>query len=138
MLLSIGLGAITAVIAWFVTSFVGTPFRRFWDLRGEAIQVLNENARFIPGPPSQSELWFPSPILNPTARQNAALQLRAIGSKMIAFSQNELFASHALRAFGINPSLAGQMFVEASNAMTERINLGPRRDQIAAALRLHP
>ncbi len=42
--LSVALSFFAATVAWLVFEFVGRPFRRFFDLRGEVIYVLTVTA----------------------------------------------------------------------------------------------
>lgn len=119
-------------------AFVGTPIRKFWDMRGEVAHALNEHARNVSGPPTETVLMFP--VLTLDAQQSraaAAKEFRRLGLQLLPFWQNEALARLILhRVMRVRGDIAGRMLLELSDASADGNRLGPGRWQITETLRL--
>jgi hypothetical protein len=130
------LSALIGALGWILFAFVGTPIRKFWDLRGEVAHAMNKYARNISEPPENYAVLFAQPLDIKQSRDDAAQEFRRVGLLMISFWQNEAFARLILRQMRMNGEAAGQMLLELSEANTTTHRLGPRRSDLAATLRL--
>lgn len=132
-------GALIGAVAWVVFAFVGTPIRKFWDLRGEIAHALNKYARNIAEPPSNEFLLLAVTVLDfAKSRQEGAVEFRRLALLLISFWQNEAFARTVLRLIGIHGDAAGRMLLELAESAINAERLGPKRSEIAATLRLKP
>lgn len=52
------LSALVGALAWILFAFVGTPIRKFWDLRGDVALAMNQYARNISEPPKTSSCFL--------------------------------------------------------------------------------
>jgi hypothetical protein len=115
-------GAIAAFalggIGWAVTSFIGGPFRQFYDLRSEVIQksVLYANVR---ASAKQERPDYKSHVeLNDTELdrlRKAQEEFRALAARMRAFALNEPFAVRLVRWCGHDPLEASSALLGVSN-----------------------
>jgi hypothetical protein len=128
------LTALAGALGWIALSFIGTPIRRFWDLRGEVSHALHEYSRYIPGSPLYSENIAAD---SGTPRFNAGTTLHQLGLKLIAFWENEYLARVLLRACRIDAAKAGAALVELGTAISKhRVITSPRHEDIVASLHL--
>jgi hypothetical protein len=120
------LGAIAAVLAWVATSFVGTPVRKFFYLRGEVIgrltalanvrarykqQHSTDDVEFIIS--TKDELFFSD---RDAARlEEAQRVLRDLASQMRAFAFNEHLAMRLILQLKYNPRAASDGLIGLSN-----------------------
>lgn len=135
---SILIGALFGALSWALFAFVGTPVRKFWDLRGEIAHAMNQYARNISEPPSDHMLLMVQPLEIKQSRAEAATEFRRLGLAILAFWQNEALARFFLRKIGMHGDAAGRMLIELAEANTGTTRLGPRRSDLAATLRLTP
>jgi hypothetical protein len=121
--------------AWIVFAFVGTPIRKFWDLRGEVAHALNRYARAVAGAPKEEVLF--SEVVNPmVSRAPAAQEFHRLGVAILSFWQNEAFARGFLRLAGLDGAVAAKMLLLMAEAAMSTATIGPRREEITKPLRL--
>jgi hypothetical protein len=112
-------------LGWGTTSFVGTPIRRFFDLRGEVIRRLVEFAN-VPArwKEMRDDSGFPAgrvQDMDLSDKENARLEeaqrvLRDLASQMLAFAGNEIFAGWFVRrVMRFDPKAAGNGLIGLSN-----------------------
>jgi hypothetical protein len=130
------LSALIGMLAWTLFAFVGTPIRKFWDLRGEIAHAMNDYARNISEPPTNDYLLLMQTIGIEQRRAGSAKEFRRLGLQILSFWQNEPLARLALHLIGINGEAAGRMLIELAEANTATDRLGPRRSDLASTLRL--
>jgi hypothetical protein len=130
------LSALIGALAWIVFAFVGTPIRKFWDLRGEIAHAMNAYARNISEPPKNEYLLFAQTIGIEQRRAEAAKEFRRLGLQVLSFWENEPLARIALRLIGIHGDAAGRILIELAEANIATNRLGPRRSELASVLRL--
>ncbi len=135
-------GAIGAILAWLTTEFIGRPFRRFFDLRGEVtrrlVQFDNVRARAKMIDDTRQEPIELSSEEDARLRE-AENTFRDLASQMRAFTQAEPIAAwivkHVFRydVYGASGALIGY-----SNEISR---YGPFRGsfkaQIQKVLRIH-
>jgi hypothetical protein len=135
-----------AVAGWVVLEFVGRPFRRFYDLRGEVIQELVRHANV---PARYKELRDSSGATSGDVtdlglseeqirKLDAALDsFRMLASRMSTFAGNETVALLVAQALGYKPAKASSGLIGLSNT---RDTYGPDRNfhlkTLASALKL--
>jgi hypothetical protein len=110
------LGAVGAILAWLTTEFVGRPFRRFFDLRGEVarrlVQFADVRARRKMTDDTQAE-HIPLSPAEEARLTEAENTFRDLASQMRAFTQAEPVAAWIVRhiftydAFEASASLIG-------------------------------
>lgn len=132
------ISAFIGALGWILFAFVGTPIRRFWDLRGEVAHAMNQYARNISEPPGNEFLVFVQPLDVVQTRAAAAKEFQRLGLQLLSFWQNEALARFFLQRIRMNGELAGKMLLELAEANTGTQRLGPRRSELAATLRLKP
>ena len=99
-------------VGWVVTSFVGGPFRQFFDLRSEVIHksVLYANVRAA----EKQNLDGAAPIelteLETERLHEAEDTFRDLAARMRAFALNERLAVWLVKGWGYDP-------IEASSAL---------------------
>ena len=129
------ISAVIGATGWVIFSFVGTPIRKFWDLRGEIVLALNKYARAVCGPPSETILM--SAVVSPQlTRAPAAQEFQRLGLALLAFWQNEALARIFLRLVGFNGEVGARMLLTMAEAAMSTATLGPRREEITRPLRL--
>lgn len=106
-------------LGWLVTSFVGSPIRRFYDLRGEIIHrsVLYGNVLAV-------EKEFPDETVEPnriskdeTKRLSDAVDVfRDLGARMRAFALNEPLAVWIVK-WRYDPWEASEALLRVSNTL---------------------
>ncbi|MCA1401939.1 hypothetical protein [Bradyrhizobium sp. BRP56] len=131
-------GAIAAFalggIGWAVTSFIGGPFRQFYDLRSEVIQksVLYADVRASAKqdrPDYKSHVELNEAEL--TRLHKAQEEFRTLAARMRALALNERIAVWLVRRCGYDPLKASSALLGVSNTLD---TYGP--DRAAAASRL--
>lgn len=107
-------------VGWVVTSFVGQPFRRFFDLRNEVIHksVLYANVRAAQKANADGTLEQ----LNVSEEELARLReaedtFRDLAARMRAFALNERFAVWLVRLWRFNPMTASTALLAVSNTL---------------------
>jgi hypothetical protein len=93
-------GALGAIAAWLTVEFLGRPFRRFFDLRGEIARKLVQFGNVF----ARSRMLddYKREALTLNAQQEARLvqaedTFRDRGSQMTAFAQAEPFAVRVVK-----------------------------------------
>ncbi len=84
--------ALIGALTWLLFAFAGTPIRKFWDLRGEVAQAMNQYARNISEPHGNESLLF--------AQTVAIVQSRAELGKRISSTRPTTYLVLAERSFG--------------------------------------
>ncbi|MEK9282828.1 hypothetical protein MTR72_24890 [Bradyrhizobium sp. ISRA442] len=107
-------------IGWIVTSFVGQPFRRFFDLRNEVIHksVLYANVRAA----QQAKVDGTTEPVDVDDDERARLReaedtFRDLAARMRAFALNERFAVWFVRLWRFNPMTASTALLAVSNTL---------------------
>jgi hypothetical protein len=135
-------GAMGAMFAWLAVEFVGRPFRRFFDLRGEVSRRLTQFGN-VPGRGKWVDNSHVEPIkLSPAqdARLTEAENVyRDLASQMRGFASAEWLAELIVRyVFRFNAREISKALIGLSNEIP---TYGPRRDQlkkqIQELLRIH-
>jgi hypothetical protein len=137
-------GAAGAIIGWIISSFIGTPVRKFIDLRGEVIRRLTEYANVRA---RWKEVRNPSGAVSRVEEQGlsdkeiarleeAQRVLRDLGSQMRAFAENESMAMW-LVGWRYDPMKASGGLIGLSNEY-DRYGSGKalHRTTVATALRI--
>lgn len=132
------ISALIGAVGWALFAFVGTPIRKFWDLRGEVAHAMNQYARNISGPPQNEFVLRVETADVAQSRISAANEFRRLGLQILSFWQNESLARRALALIGIHGEAAGRLLLELSEANTVNYRLGPTRSDLARSLRLTP
>jgi hypothetical protein len=107
-------------VGWLVTSFIGSPFRQFYDLRREVIQksVLYANVR---ASAKQDRPDYKSHIELHVAEQDrlrkAQEEFRELAARMRAFALNEPFAAQLVKWRGYDPLKASSALLSVSNTI---------------------
>jgi hypothetical protein len=117
------LGVFGAVIGWVGLEFVGKPFRAFFDIKKDCLEVLT-----LYGNVGAREIHIRDDHLRPidlrivareTRLQEAEAAFRKFGSRLQAFANTETLADFALRRLGYQPLEAGRGFIGLSNTLGE-------------------
>jgi len=135
------LGAIGAMFAWLAVEFVGRPFRRFFDLRGEVSRRLTQFGNV----PARGKLVGSEvEVIKLSPAQDARLTeaenvYRDLASQMRGFASAEWLAELIVRyVLRFNAHEISKALIGLSNEIP---TYGPRRDQlkkdIQALLRIH-
>jgi hypothetical protein len=138
------IGAICGALGWTVCAFLGTPIRRFLDLRGEVIRRLTEFANVLAqykeirdsdGKVERLELSD-----DDSARLEVAKRvLRDLGSQMRAFAHNEPPAMWLVRHLRYDPTAASAGLIGLSNRYdTYGFERARHRQTVEIALRIKP
>ena len=116
-------GAAGAVIAWVGLEFVGKPFRAFFDIKKDCLEVLtlygNVGAREIHIHDDHHQPIDPRIVARETRLQEAEAAFRKFGSRLQAFANTETLAVFALRRLGYQPLDARRGFIWLSNTIGE-------------------
>lgn len=140
--LSVALSFFAATVGWLVLEFLGRPFRRFFDLRGEVIYLLTltANARAQYKELRNSPGTLEQLSLSDDDRKqlhDAQMSFREVASRMTAFAANETFALSLVKMLGYRPSTAAAALIGFANT---RAIYGADRNKhmkdLAEALRL--
>jgi len=122
MIVSFFSGAFGGALTWLALDFFQRPFRGFFDLKKESIQVLarysNVSARSKQMSPDD-DLHHARP-LNPEEEvrlREAEAALRDCGAKFLAFSRTEKMTLMPLRWIGYDPAKVGSNFIGLSNSI---------------------
>ena len=111
---------LAAAIGWIALEFVARPFRKFFDLRGEIIQLSVQTAN-VRARVKESRSGFGEPeildlseddIKRLDAAQNS---YRELASRMSAFAENETLAFRAALILGYDPASASAALIGISN-----------------------
>jgi hypothetical protein len=119
--LSVVAGGFGASLVWVVSTFFGTPLRKFFDLRGDIIRQLTNFANVraackedrVDGGLKPVEGFTPEDAAKLNQAQSA---LRDLASQLRAFSENEPFAMVVIRLLRYNPLVASADMIGLSNA----------------------
>jgi hypothetical protein len=135
-----------ATIGWLVLEFVGRPYRRFYDLRGEVIQALvqfaNVRARYRAIPDNVGATSGEMESLGLPDDEIERLELakntfRELAARMSAFAENETVALWLARTVAYNPAAASAGLIGISNSLDESSpDRAFHRRTLARALRL--
>jgi hypothetical protein len=107
-------------IGWVATSFIGSPFRQFYDLRSEVIQksVLYANVRASAKqdrPDYKSHVELDDADLD--RLRKAQEEFRGLAARMRAFALNEPFAVRLVEWCGYDPLKASSALLGVSNTI---------------------
>lgn len=111
---------LAAAIGWVTLEFLGRPYRKFLDLRGEVIRLLvetaNVSARFKE-PRSENDSVEVFELSDEETRRltDAVVAFRNLAAQMTAFAENETVARKIAYLFGYNPVGASQALIGISN-----------------------
>jgi hypothetical protein len=120
---------------WLVLEFVGKPFRKFFDMKREALESLN-NYGNVTVPVLDDDLYLPTTDSSKKRFREAREAFRTHGSRFLAFASTEWFAVVALNAMGYSPEAAGRGFIGLSNSLGEYgVTRHNNRDAIEKALK---
>jgi hypothetical protein len=118
--LSVALSFFAAAVGWLVLEFLGRPFRKFFDLRGEVIYVLtltaNVRAQYNElrdSPGTLEELDLSDDDRNQL--RAAQISFRKMASRMTAFAVNETTALLLVKILGYKPSAAAAALIGVAN-----------------------
>ena len=120
-------GACGGFVAWLTLDFVQKPFRGFFDLKREGVQILTRYAN-VPARSKQVALDEDDPTKDRSTHLSAEEEkrlreaeeaLRECGSKFIAFAQTESLALLPLRWLSYDPAEVGNNFIGFSNSIGE-------------------
>ena len=111
-----GLGS----VGWLATSFIGSPFRQFYDLRSEVIQksVLYANIRASAKqarPDYKSHIELDDADL--ARLRKAQDEFRGLAARMRAFALNEPVAVRLVQWCGYDPLKASAALLGVSNTV---------------------
>ena len=118
-------GALGGSVAWAALEFVQKPFRGFFDLKRQSVEVLtryaNVQARSKQVEDSIESERADQPLgANDEKRlQEAEAAMRECGTKFIAFARTEKLALPALHWLGYDPDEIGRCFIGLSNSIGE-------------------
>jgi hypothetical protein len=145
-------GFLAAAIGWLTLEFLGRPLRKFFDLRGETVELLtriaNVRAAYAEFHDEISEgVTFPRRENSGTelnekeleALTSARKELRALASKFRAFALNETLASKAVGLLGYDAFSAGQSLIGLSNTIDTYGKLrSDQKNAVSTALKFKP
>jgi hypothetical protein len=135
-------GALGATGGWVVSTFVGGPVRKFFDMRGEVIRRLTEfanvRARYKPLPDGSGNLGEMGLSDKEIARlEEAQRTLRDLASQMRAFAENEPLAAWFVR-WRYDPLKASAGLIGLSGSYdTYGKDKAFHRETVATALRIN-
>lgn len=145
-------GFLAAAIGWLTLEFLGRPLRRFFDLRGETVELLtrvgNIRAAYSQFDEEVAEGIFTSrresahielTSVELDALASARKEIRALASRFCAFALNETIASKAVALIGYNALNAGQSLIGLSNMLdTYGKERSDQKNAVSAALKFKP
>jgi hypothetical protein len=121
--MAVALGALGAVVTWVLLEFVGKPFRAFFELKKDCLEVLtlygNVGAREIYIHDDHLRPIDPRIVAKEKRLREAEVALRKCGSRLQAFANTETLAVIALRWLGYQPLDAGRGLIGLSNTISE-------------------
>jgi|SRR4051795_10612651 hypothetical protein len=117
MMLQSLFGFLAAAIGWLTLEFLGRPLRRFFDLRGEMVELLTRIANVRAAHNDINPLTTELTDQEMEALTKARMDVRALASKFRAFALNETLASSAAIWLGYNAYAAGQNLIGLSNTI---------------------
>lgn len=119
-------GFFAAALGWLTLEVLGRPLRKFFDLRGETVELLTrvgtvraEYKQRGSGDDSTTEVAHDLTPSEVEMLADARKDLRMLGPKFRAFALNETIALHAARTLRYDPLAAGQNLMALSN-VTDR------------------
>jgi hypothetical protein len=121
-------------VGWLVTSFLGRPFREFFDLRGEVIHKSVLYANVIAAQHEGPDGTVISTGLSEgdlDRLREAQSVFRDLAARMRAFALNEHFAVWLVRMWGYDPMVASTRLLGVSNTLHEA---GSHRNDAKQAL----
>jgi hypothetical protein len=116
-------GFLAAAIGWLTLEFLGRPLRRFFDIRGETVELLTRiaNVRAAYSQFHEEDLLRKEAQVRTTteiaALDGAQRDLRALASKFRAFALNETLAAKVVGRLGYDAFAAGQSLIGLSNTI---------------------
>ncbi len=110
-------GAAGAAACWVLLEFVGKPFRKFFDMKRDGLEVLSLYGNVEVPPLSLFSSEGSSPIWKRI--RDAQDVFRSHGSRFLAFAATEHLPVRALKLFGFDPEQAGRGFIGLSNTLDE-------------------
>jgi hypothetical protein len=122
---------------WAATSFIGSPFRQFYDLRSEVIQksVLYANVRAAAKqdrPDYKSHVELDDADMD--RLRKAQEEFRGLAARMRAFALNEPFAVRLVKWCGYEPLKASSALLAVSNTIDtyglDRANAAKALEQV--------
>ncbi len=122
---SLLVGAIGAGLGWGVTEFVARPIRKFFDLRGDAVQTISRygnlrakyDERRLPNDVIETSEDFTLSEAQIAQLHEAQLALRDLAARMKGFAFNETLARRALQLFGYDPQRASEGLFGIANSI---------------------
>lgn len=129
---------------WVVTEFVGRPFRKFFDLKGEIIRqmtlIANVKPAYRPNPDKREELLNNVLSHDETARLRAAESaLRELAARMREFALNERFAKSFVVRLGYDPDQASAALLGIEGTINRKgQEFANHKATLEKALRLDP
>src|SRR6478672_2322792 len=109
-------------VGWVVTSFIGQPFRRFFDLRSEIIHKSVLYANVVAAQTRKADGTLEPVSLNEDelARLREAQDtFRDLAAQMRAFALNEPFAVKLVTLWKFDPMAASTALLAVSNTLHE-------------------
>src|ERR1039458_176897 len=120
-------------VGWLATSFIGSPFRQFYDLRSEVIEksILYANIRALAKqerPDYVSHIELDGADLD--RLREAQEQFRTLAARMRAFALNEPFAVWLVKWRGYDPLKAPvPRFLACPIQSTHTVQIAPRQQK---------
>jgi len=119
---SLVVGAIGAGIGWATTEFVARPIRKFFDLRGDAVQTISRYGNLRAKYDEPNDVIETSEDLTLSEAQiaqphEAQLALRDLAARMKGFAFNETLARRALQLLGYDPQRASEGLFGIANSI---------------------
>jgi hypothetical protein len=138
-------GFAAAAIGWLTLEFLGRPLRRFFDLRGDTVELLTRIANVRAAYSHfHEELRIASMTPELTSGEiealaNAQKDIRTLASKFRAFALNETLASKAVVRLGYDPYSAAQGLIGLSNTIdTYGKDRNEQKKTVSEALKFKP
>jgi len=122
---SLLVGAIGAGLGWGVTEFVARPIRKFFDLRGDAVQTVsrygNLRAKYDERRLSNDVIETSEDLTLSEAQiaqlHEAQIALRDLAARIKSFAFNETLARRALQLLGYDPQRASEWLFGVANTI---------------------
>src|SRR5262249_6907682 len=122
---SLIVGAIGAGLGWGLTEFVARPIRKFFDLRGEAVQTIsrygNLRAKYDERRQPDDSIITSEDLTLSEAQiaqlHEAQVALRDLAARMRGFAFNETLAKRAIQLLGYDPQRASEGLFGVANTV---------------------
>jgi hypothetical protein len=144
-------GFLAAMIGWLTLEFLGRPLRKFFDLRGQTVELLTRiaNVRAAYAKFHEESDGLAIPRVEPSGIELTEVELealaaakkdiRTLASKFRAFALNETIASHVVAVLGYDAYSAGQSLIGLSNTIdTYGKERSDQKNAVVAALKFKP